>query len=288
MNSERNNTDFPYNTNKKLSEYKYEKQDILQYQQRLVYEYFVNTKNRGILVFHGTGYGKTMIAVAIANKLKNNYKVIILSSKSLHNNFKNGIEQYNKLTENKDTKNAEYTYISSNASNMIKKVSESSKTEEDMHYEKTMEIIDREIHLNNVLLIVDEAHNFFNSVVNGSKNASTMYNYIMNAKNLKLVFLTATPIINDPFELVPLFNMLAGEKIMPTDYEMFCELFINFDTNTVKNKEIFKNLHKKCHYMSFKTHARSPELVIYQQNLRLCYTCSTQARQKEQQPCRFK
>ncbi len=154
MNSERNNTDFPYNTNKKLSDYKYEEQDILQYQQRLVYEYFVNTKNRGILVFHGTGYGKTMIAVAIANKLKNNYKVIILSSKSLHNNFKTGIEKYNKLTENKDTKNTEYTYISSNASNMIKKVSESSKTEEDMHYEKTMEIIDREIHLNNVLLIV--------------------------------------------------------------------------------------------------------------------------------------
>jgi superfamily II DNA or RNA helicase len=241
MNSERNNTDFPYNTNKKLSDYKYEKQDILQYQQRLVYEYFVDTKNRGILVFHGTGYGKTMIAVAIANKLKNNYKVIILSSKSLHNNFKTGIEKYNKLTENKDIKNAEYTYISSNASNMLKKVSESNKTEEDMHYEKTMEIIDREIHLNNVLLIVDEAHNFFNSVVNGSKNASTMYNYIMNAKNLKLVFLTATPIINHPFELVPLFNMLAGDKIMPTDYEMFCELFINFDTNTVKNKEIFKN-----------------------------------------------
>ena len=32
----------------------------------------------------------------------------------------------------------------------------------------------------------------------------------MGTKNIKLLFLTGTPIVNGPFDIVPLFNMLKG------------------------------------------------------------------------------
>lgn len=65
--------------------------------------------------------------------------------------------------------------------------------------------------LENSLLIVDEAHNLFNSISNGSKNAIGLYDLIMKTKDIKLIFLTGTPAVNDPFELVSCFNMLKGK-----------------------------------------------------------------------------
>jgi hypothetical protein len=65
--------------------------------------------------------------------------------------------------------------------------------------------------LENSLLIIDEAHNLFNAVTNGAKNATALYDLIMKTHNLKLIFLTGTPIVNDPFELVPCFNMCRGK-----------------------------------------------------------------------------
>ncbi len=64
--------------------------------------------------------------------------------------------------------------------------------------------------LENSLVIIDESHNFSNSVTNGSKNAVKLYELLMNTKNVKIIFLTATPIINEPFELTPIFNLING------------------------------------------------------------------------------
>lgn len=60
------------------------------------------------------------------------------------------------------------------------------------------------------LVIIDEAHNFMSRVMNGSRIASSLYNSMMHAKGVRFVLLSGTPVINHPFELSYLLNLVRG------------------------------------------------------------------------------
>jgi SNF2 family DNA or RNA helicase len=64
------------------------------------------------------------------------------------------------------------------------------------------------------VVIIDEAHNFVSRIVNKIKQPSSisykLYDYLMKAKNARIVLLTGTPIINYPNEIGILFNILRG------------------------------------------------------------------------------
>jgi hypothetical protein len=60
----------------------------------------------------------------------------------------------------------------------------------------------------NSLVIIDEVHNFISRVVNGSDIATKLYQLLFDSKNSKLLFLSGTPIINKPYEIVSLINIL--------------------------------------------------------------------------------
>lgn len=66
----------------------------------------------------------------------------------------------------------------------------------------------------NKLVIIDEAHLFISTVVNSSESNSSVSNMVykdlINAKNIKLVLLTGTPIINYPNEIAYTLNLLKG------------------------------------------------------------------------------
>ena len=66
----------------------------------------------------------------------------------------------------------------------------------------------------NKVVIIDEAHNLVSRIANtGSKKGSIayrLYRDLMDATNVKIIFLTGTPIINTPREIAILFNMLRG------------------------------------------------------------------------------
>jgi len=217
-NLSRNLTNFPLIISNALENIpKKSDADILLYHQRVVKEYVVhNHTTRGLLVVHGMGYGKTITAVAIAEEMKKYRKVIVLLSKSLQDNFKQNIKKYRKSsTDNSAISDIDeydgYSFVSFNASNMltqIKRVATDDGYVPDDLEEKLEALLT--MNLDNKLLIVDEAHNLFNAITNGSKNAVGLYNTVMRSKNLKLVFLTGTPIVNDPFELVPCYNMLKN------------------------------------------------------------------------------
>jgi superfamily II DNA or RNA helicase len=215
---EYNSTSYPLSLKEQLSKLPYSDDDkqILMYHQYICKEFATRQKHqRGILVCHGMGLGKTKLAVSIAQyyrKQEPKRKVIVLLSKSLEGNFRNTITSYTKQTDG--YVDANYKFVSLNASNMFKQVSRVGQTDEQSEYEKRlgdfMADVKKTNSLNNSLLIIDEAHNLFNAITNGAKNATELYDLIIHAYNLKIVFLTGTPIINDPFELVPCFNMLRG------------------------------------------------------------------------------
>ena len=60
------------------------------------------------------------------------------------------------------------------------------------------------------VIIIDEVHNFVNEIMNGSAPANVFYDWIINSEDVKIVFLSGTPVINKPAEIAILFNMLRG------------------------------------------------------------------------------
>lgn len=60
------------------------------------------------------------------------------------------------------------------------------------------------------VIVIDEVHNFVRQIINGSSPALVFYNWIVESEDVKLIFLSGTPIINKPAEVAILYNMLRG------------------------------------------------------------------------------
>ena len=240
---DRNNTSFAKELSGLLEKLEHNKDDPLQYHQRIAHDYLLNYPHiRGILGYQEMGSGKSILAVSLCESIAvkfPNMKVLIVASKSLHNNMKDNIKKYLTIkaekggtappsSEEMDNHiNDAYQFISLNAGNMLKQVYKANKPEdlEELNdISSAEEMIEKELqkikelgNLDDTFVVIDEAHNFFNSIVHGSKNAIGLYNLIMNAKGIKLLFLTGSPIVNDPFEIAVCYNMLAGKMISKID-----------------------------------------------------------------------
>lgn len=186
------------------------KPGLLREHQYIVNQYMsgklTRRRPRGILLYHLMGTGKTVQMISSA--LTIGRPVICIMSKSLLTNFQNGLKKFSKkVNKNFDDK---FTYISLDAYNML-----------DQLHKKVGTSLD------GYTIVVDEAHELFSQMINPTnKNAPKLYNMIMVAQDINLIFATGTPIVKDPFEIVPCFNMLAGKNLLPTSYDDFNSLFL--------------------------------------------------------------
>jgi superfamily II DNA or RNA helicase len=157
-----------------------------------------NSPYKGILLYHGLGTGKTCTSITIAENLKKERNVVVMLPASLKNNFIYkgllfcGDEEYKTNESRIKTK---YTFVSYNASNKVKQL-------------KNIGSLD------NKVIIIEEVHNLISIIMSGllgsSKDGKEIYNMLMNANNTKIIALSGTPLINDPFEAAILFNILNG------------------------------------------------------------------------------
>lgn len=211
----------------------------LQAHQEAVLEHFIADKHaRGLLLYHGTGSGKTLTAIAIAERFKYFPEVIVIAPKSLHDNFRKELKRF------ASSKSADrYKYVSSNASNMITKL------ETDIDNISGLAIKSLRS-LDNKFIIIDEAHNLLNGMVNNSKNASQLYDLLMKARNCKILFLTASAIVNNPYEPIVCLNICKGYiknedgvnlTLFPENQEQFIKYFIDQKTMTLKNVNKLRN-----------------------------------------------
>ena len=208
----------------------------LQPHQQATLEFFLQSPNRGLFILHGTGSGKTLTAIAIAEHLKRYREVIVISPKSLHDNFKKSLNQYGSKVDA-----TRYKYVSSNASNMIDKL-ETTKDE--------LTGIDvKSLRLDNKLIIIDECHNLTVGMSNGSKNATALYDMLMKAK-CKIILLSASGIINTMFEMVIALNICKGPirtedgewtTLLPESAEEFHRYFVDEKAMKLKNVDKLRN-----------------------------------------------
>ena len=75
------------------------------------------------------------------------------------------------------------------------------------------------IYINNLnpfddkVIIIDEIHNFTSGITGSGYNNQRLYELILRAKNTNLIFLSGTPVINFPYELGLMYNLLKGLMI---------------------------------------------------------------------------
>ena len=167
--------------------------------QKLLRDYMQNNSPyRGILLYHSLGSGKTCTAIEISENLKTERNVVVMLPASLRTNFiEDGLMFCGSplYKENPQSYKEKYSFISYNANN-------------------TTAQIKRIGSLDNKVIIIEEVHNLISKIVSGimgvSKQGLEIYNFLMNAQNSKIIALSGTPLINDPFEAAVLFNILRG------------------------------------------------------------------------------
>ena len=239
--------------------------DLLTHQ-KVVRDYLnLYTPYRGLLLYHGLGAGKTCTSIAIAEGMKTDKRVFVLTPASLKMNFfsemkKCGDDLYKKnqywdfvsiegkpdyvpilskaLSLSTDyikkhkgawmvniTKEPNYTDLSTEDQKTLdEQLNEMIRTKyTDINYNglnmnKLNLLSGDQTHnpFDNSVVVIDEAHNFVSRIVNKVKQnknktiAYILYEYLMSAKNARIVLLSGTPIINYPNEIGILFNILRG------------------------------------------------------------------------------
>lgn len=230
---ERNNTSFSLQIAAKIKELHvtYEKDNkwnnLLAYYQYVVKHIITNSSyrirdGRGLLLYFTMGMGKTRTAVSVAMSVTN-MPVIVILPKSLQNNFEDTLKYM--VSETGHPLKNKLKYISMDA------------------YNSATQLDKIESGIDNSLVIIDEAHNFFRAIINGSQesNAYKIYEQLMNARNIKLLFLTGTPISKNPFELVPCINLLSGSDILPIQYDQFNDLYVDLPNKGIRNRSYLAN-----------------------------------------------
>jgi superfamily II DNA or RNA helicase len=167
--------------------------------QKLLRDYMQNNSPyRGILLYHSLGTGKTCTAITIAENLKSTRNVVVMLPASLRTNFIYDGLMFcgdSRYKNNPNSYKEKYSFISYNANN-------------------TMNQIKKIGSLDNKVIIIEEVHNLVSKMLSGimgiSKQGLEIYHTLMDAQNVKIVALSGTPLINDPFEVALLFNILRG------------------------------------------------------------------------------
>jgi hypothetical protein len=233
--------------------------------QKVVRDYLnIYTPYRGLLLYHGLGSGKTCTSIAIAEGMKSNKHIVLMTPASLKDNFFSEIKKCgdhlyrrNQYWEFVSTAgNPEYVSILSKVLQIPLEFIHKHKgawlvdvTKKEMNYaaleSQQKDVLNEQLDLmirskyrdinynglnqsimreltqdytinpfDNTTVLIDEAHNFVSRIVNKVKSPKSipflLYDYLLKANNVKIVFLTGTPIINYPHELGILFNMLRG------------------------------------------------------------------------------
>jgi len=197
-------------------------------QQLLLSNYFnVNSIQKGLLLFHGLGSGKTCTAITIAETFKQqciqyNTKIIVLVpgptiKESWYNELikcTGNIYQPYGTTPGNYTFNEFYKIMSYKS--FYRKVlgervksdsNDKNKYKKDENGEYVRVINSNKLEsLDNTLLICDEAHN-----ITGNNYYDAVKKIINNSKNLKILLLTGTPMKNVATDIIDLINLLKPE-----------------------------------------------------------------------------
>lgn len=234
--------------------------------QTLIRNFLSNsTPYNGLLLFHGLGTGKTCSAITVAEEHRRFLKqsglprfIYILGGGNLQSNFKTQFFQESNLSK----KGEEWTYKGCVGNSLLREINATDMTKE-MIIEKINELIHRHYRfmgyrkfanyiqqfkhleeLEHSMIIIDEAHN----IKDESKGftPSKALDMVTKKTTVKLLLLSATPMFNDPGEIIWMLNLLNRND---KRYEIKeSDIFLNGE---LKESEIPRLIHHMRGYVSF-------------------------------------
>jgi len=238
---------------------------------------------KDILLYHGVGAGKTRNIINLYNILFNytpKWNVFLLIPAALHDDPWLKEFRLHLTKKNFEDRLSNIIFIHYDSpiadKDFLEKVknADSSKTS---------------------IFIIEEAHKFINNVYNNisqkkGKRAQVIYDYIQTEKrenpNTRIMLLSATPVVNNPFEYALIFNLLRPGSF-PTSENDFEQIFIsstNFASLNENSKNMFqrrilglisyytgatpdKFAQKIIHYVSIPMHKYFEEIYTYFENI---------------------
>ena len=189
---------------------------------------FMN-KNRGLILYHSTGSGKTITALSAMTQHPD--PVIVIGRKSSRKAFQDDIKKLDLKTlinVDSDSDMPRYMFYT---------------------FTKIKTLLEDNLDmLNGFSVIVDEAHTL--------RNETTPNLMIIGALGLakRVMLLTATPVINYLNDLCVLVNIAKNDNILPTDINTFNAAYYNSRNNTIENQDILIKKLSECisHYDHYK------------------------------------
>jgi len=238
----------PSNKNDKEKDFKKDKSDIKIFELEPHQNFLKNfispdTPYNGVLIYHGTGVGKTCTAISIAEGFKKslrnmNKRILVLLT--LKDNFINNIyndvkekhkknpedivqctgkeyelgEEYKHLTElqkKKEILNKIKHYYEfkgyTSFPNYVSKMTGGWKGEEDKITDQIKKFISKEF--DDRVIIIDEIQNIKTTRNELTKNIQPILQSIIKyGKNIKLILMSATPMFDKPDEIIYYMNLL--------------------------------------------------------------------------------
>jgi hypothetical protein len=190
---------------------------------------------RTILLYHGLGSGKTISAINIINNLflkSDKWNVYMLIKASLRNDPWEKELEFALDPKIKQTALKSINFIHYNAPNAS-----------DQFEDRLRETRDP---LKHSIFVVDEVHEFIGTVLSNIRNdrgrARRIYDKIIQElqrdKHTRIVTLSATPVVHEPFELGLLFNMMQP-GLFPTTQDGFDDLFLKNQRLSANAKNLF-------------------------------------------------
>jgi len=171
--------------------------------QKFVSRYFSEEPVRGLLVYHGTGTGKTATTVAAVGSLFRLHgvaNVVVLFPGSFD------AEGWAAEARKWSSELTNFTFVSYNTS--------STRREYD-------EFVLKSDATKPTVAVIDESHNFFSNVLTnlGSPKKTGRAHYVyadLLRRQARVLCLSATPLKRRPFELCLMFNLLRPGSLPPT------------------------------------------------------------------------
>jgi hypothetical protein len=224
----------------------------LQPSQKFLRDYFKNTKNRGILVYHKIGAGKTCTSIVMAEEYKKKLKIMVILPAALIGNFRNELRSKcagnNYITE-KDRKQLQKLKPTNELyKNIIKKSDDIINHYYTIYsYHKFIMLTKKnKIRLKDYLLIIDEVQNMISLSGTFYTNLKKEIDRVKKKDKFKIILLSATPMFDKPNEIALTLNLLKPKKELPIGIDFNNKFLKKKDNNNIityrpKSMRTFKN-----------------------------------------------
>jgi superfamily II DNA or RNA helicase len=158
---------------------------------------FKNSDQKGLLLDHYLGTGKTYTALAFAEKYQE-LPVLIVAPRFLESNWVSHIDKMGIKNKNR------YTFVA---------------------YENAQSLLNKD--LSKTILIVDEVHRLVERIK--SKEEKIRFEYVKVYEHLrsakKILALSGTPVFTEISDVAYLINLVSGQDLLPYNDRMFLDEF---------------------------------------------------------------